>query len=68
MGRQDPLAALLDSMSDERIIAWAELTDEQLDQIVGEFTEELPADDPLTAELRERLGQLRDRARTFQHR
>jgi hypothetical protein len=63
MDREDSWAALLQTMSDERVIAWAELTDEQLDRVAAEFTEDLPVDDPMITAVRDRLRRLRDLAR-----
>jgi hypothetical protein len=68
MDREDSWAALLQTMSDERVIAWAELTDEQLDKVAAEFTEDLPVDDPMITAVRDRLRRLRDLARDARNR
>lgn len=68
MGSPNPWADLLDGMSEERVIAWAALTDEQLDEIAAVFTEELPAEDPLIVPLQDRLRDLHDAARHFHSR
>lgn len=55
--------ALLHALGDARVIAFAGTTDEELDTFAAEFTEGLPADVPMIAEMILQLLRLRNLAR-----